>query len=106
MSSTVWLIFTFTLVQMSFPVSSTFIDENCGKVKEENLFQNITTKTIRKLKKENESQNITEKIVGGEKAKILENPWMVVLSWNGEFVCGGTLINNREYSYPILGCPP
>lgn len=88
MSTAVWLIFTFTLIQMSLPVSSALIDENCGKVKEHlNVVKNITTK-----------------IAGGEMSKMLANPWMVELSRDGKFVCGGTLINSREYypTYPWM----
>jgi secreted trypsin-like serine protease len=35
------------------------------------------------------------RIVGGEKIKPGEFPWMVSLQYNGQHYCAGTLINNK-----------
>ncbi|XP_059469286.1 trypsin-1-like [Neocloeon triangulifer] len=35
------------------------------------------------------------RIVGGQETRVNQYPWMALLSYNGEFLCGGTLINNK-----------
>ncbi|KAF6213201.1 hypothetical protein GE061_010917 [Apolygus lucorum] len=39
--------------------------------------------------------NKKNRIVGGKETEINEYPWMCLLTYHGEFYCGGTLINHR-----------
>ena len=39
--------------------------------------------------------NVNEKIVGGQKAKVGDWGWQVALKRDGEFRCGGSLINSQ-----------
>ncbi|XP_017096408.3 clotting factor G beta subunit [Drosophila bipectinata] len=79
MSTLVWLTFTFTLIQLGFPVSCVFLEENCG----------LAEKPQKPIK------NLLPRIVQGIEAEFLANPWMVSLLRANKFVCGGTLISNR-----------
>ncbi|XP_077289421.1 trypsin-1-like [Arctopsyche grandis] len=39
--------------------------------------------------------NTRKRIVGGQETQVNEYPWMTLLLYNGQFYCGGSLINDR-----------
>ncbi|KAH8402211.1 hypothetical protein KR009_010451 [Drosophila setifemur] len=44
------------------------------------------------------TSRIKARIVGGRAAEITSTPWMAMITSNGEFICGASLITNRRQS--------